>query len=353
MSVNVQALKSAVDFRQLALETHDLDRSGKVLCPAHDDHSPSCHIYPDGFKCFSCSVRGDHVDWLKLVHDLSTVDAIKELERRAGGYVPTAALRRAAAAPRQRSTSFKPVAFDVLTQHQRLASHLSRVPSAMEGRGFTPINLKHLGFAASGDDAVFPVTGPDGVVLALKKRYARPYRGQRYRHTTPGYGTPAWCSHGFLKHDEVLIIEGELNAMACSLAAPQLAVMGMAGTNGAPHLQVLHGRTVYVYADGDEPGRKARVKWAAQALDAGAVKVYMLEPWHSDACDIAGGEGRAALAELLTRSLETASMFDAVSCFDAKGVCIKHKPSLTQKPYLMFSCNGFSGRPHLKGKPCL
>lgn len=353
MSTLVQAFKSAVDFRQLALETHDLDRNGKVLCPAHDDHSPSCHIYPGGFKCFSCGARGDHVDWLKLIHNLSTVDAIKELERRAEGYVPTPAPRPAAAAPRLRSTNFKPVASNVLAQHWQLASQFSHVPPSMEGRGFAFEELEYLGFAALGDDAAFPVTGPDGVVLALKRRYAKPYQGQRYRYTTPGHGTPAWCSPGFSDYDRMLVVEGELNAMACFLAAPQLAVMGVAGTGGSLHLRAFEGRTVYVYADGDGPGQKARADWAAQALRVGALKVFVLEPWAMDACDVAGKMGREALAELLTRSRETASMFDAVSCFDAKGVCIKHKPSLTQKPALMFSCKGFSGRPHLRGKPCL
>lgn len=307
MSVDVQALKAAVDFRQLAIETHDVDRTGKVLCPSHSDRSPSCHIYENGFYCFACGAHGDHVDWLRLVHNLGTPAAIKELERRTGGYVPTPVSGRAAAPLKPRVTSLKPVAPDVLTQHRRLASQLSRVPSSMEGRGFAFEELEHLGFAAPGDDAVFPITGPDGVVLALKRRYVRPYKGQRYRYTTPGHGTPAWCSPNFLSHDKVLIVEGELNAMACHLAVPEMAVMGVAGTGGSLHLEVLKGRTVYVYADGDEPGRKACGKWTAQALTAGAAKVYMLEPWHVDACDIAGQEGRGVLAKLIRTSLPVAA----------------------------------------------
>ncbi len=307
MSVDVQALKAAVDFRQLAIETHDVDRTGKVLCPSHSDRSPSCHIYENGFHCFACGAHGDHVDWLRLVHNLGVAEAIKELGRRAGGYVPAPASGRASTPLKPRATSFKPVAPDVLTQHWRLASRLSRVPSSMEGRGFTFENLEHLGFAAPGDDAVFPITGPDGVVLALKRRYVRPYRGQRYRYTTPGHGTPAWCSPGFSDQDEVLVVEGELNAMACWLAAPELAVMGVAGTGGSLHLDALRDRTVYVYADGDEPGRKACGKWATRVLAAGAAKVHALAPWHADACDIAGQEGRGVLAELIRTSLPVAA----------------------------------------------
>jgi DNA polymerase I-like protein with 3'-5' exonuclease and polymerase domains len=44
---------------------------GKILCPFHDDHSPSLHIYPDGddphYHCFVCGAHGRlddlEVDW--------------------------------------------------------------------------------------------------------------------------------------------------------------------------------------------------------------------------------------------------------------------------------------------------
>src|SRR5262249_7736105 len=40
---------------------------GKILCPFHDDHRPSCHIYADHFYCFVCGAHGDHIDWLREV----------------------------------------------------------------------------------------------------------------------------------------------------------------------------------------------------------------------------------------------------------------------------------------------
>lgn len=170
----------------------------------------------------------------------------------------------------------------------------------MEGRGLELDDLRLFGFAASGEDAAFPVPGPDGSVFALKKRFAEPRDGQRYRYVTPGHGTPAWCSPGFLEQDTVLIVEGELNAMVCFFAAPHLGVMGVAGTGGALYTEALKDRKVYVYADGDEPGHRARGKWSAQALEAGAVEVYVLDPWPGDACEIAGREGLVALRERLT-----------------------------------------------------
>lgn len=307
MTHYLPTLKAAVAFPDLVAETHEVRSGGKVLCPAHDDHTPSCHIYGDGYKCFACGAYGDAIDWLELVYRLSTAEAIAELERRVGGYVPPTSIEPAS---RHRPTEFKPVDDATLRAHYRRADALDRVPAAVAGRSFTLDDLQCFAFAAYSDDAVFPVTSPDGRVLALKRRYAEPYRGQRYGYTTPGHGTPAWCSPDFMGRSEVLVTEGEFNAMACWLARPDLAVMGVAGTGGSLHPEALMGRTVYCYGDGDEPGQKARDKWAQQALEAGASKVFVLDPWETDACDLAGSRGRAALADELTRSLTSAKTAD-------------------------------------------
>ena len=362
---DVAAFKAAVAFRELVSETHDINRNGKVLCPVHDDHNPSCHIYPNSFYCFSCGVHGDAVDWLKAVYNLSTAEAIRELEQRAGGVV-VATLPRALVKVVKSAPAFKPVAPKALEYHYRQAAQLCRVPLSMAGRGFTLADLQTLGFCAERDDALFPVLGPNGTVLNIKRRKARP-RTKNDRYVgLEGHGSPAWCSPGFLSHDEVLVIEGELNAMACSLAQPELAVMGVAGSGGKPHLEALKGRTVYVYGDGDDVGQEARDKWAAQALEAGAREVYTVEPWSMDACDIAGREGCTALQQQLDRSLKNAHSFSAGKSFGASATAPKDLRLPQQKPDLMFSSRGFSfkpkidtspkigrGVPVLGGKPCL
>ncbi len=208
------------------------------------------------------------MDWLKAVYDFDTAEAVRDLERRAGGAVgatlPRLAIKAAKPAP-----IFKPVAPEVLERHYRQAARLRCVPLSMKGRGFTLPDLKKFGCCAEGDDALFPVFGPNGTVLNIKRRKAHP-KTKLDRYTgLKGHGSPAWCSPDFLNHNEVLVIEGELNAMACSLARLDLGVMGVAGTSGSLHLDALKGRTVYVYADDDEVGREARDKWAAQAQGQG------------------------------------------------------------------------------------
>lgn len=300
MSTDLDAHKAAIDLRTLVSETHSINRNGKVRCPSptHPDHHPSCHIWPDRFKCFACKLSGDHIDWLELVYDINTAEAIQELKHRVAS--PSLCSTPPPKVTPSSLATFKQVPAGTLSAHRHKASQLDGVPQAMQGRGFVLADLQLFGFAAAGEDAIFPVSGPDGTVFALKRRFATPRDNQRYRYVTPGHGTPAWCSPGFREQDAVLIVEGELNAMASFLAAPHLGVMGVAGTGGALYTEALKDRKVYVYADGDEPGQKARSKWSAQALEAGAVEVYVLDPWLADACEIAGREGLAALRERLT-----------------------------------------------------
>jgi DNA primase len=304
MISDLQAIKAIVEFETLVLESHDINHEGKVICPFHCDHSPSCHIYRDGCYCFACGAHGDHIDWLQRVYKLSTAEAIRELKRRAKGRAPRFIAQRSSS--QSRAVSFRAVSDDLLERHQRLAARLSHVPLSMEGRGFSTGNLRRLKFAVVGDDVVFPVTSPEGVTLTLKRRYAKPRRAGRYTYETPGHGTPAWCSPDFLGHTTVLVVEGELNGMACWLAAPQHSVMGVAGSSGALYTWALEGRVVYVYADGDEAGQIALTKWTRQAIQAGSEKVYALAPWPEDACDVAGRNGFAGLAERISTSLLTA-----------------------------------------------
>jgi putative DNA primase/helicase len=311
----ITELKARVSLRDLVSQTHAITRS-KVLCPAHADTHPSCHLYQDHLYCFACGWRGDALDWLMEARMLSFDDALAELRRLAAVAAPVAATgeRSDTATPASwsggsradRPTRVAPsddARFEVtLTRHRRLAEQLHHVPAALRGRGFTLTDLRRLGVAAIGETAVLPLTDPDGNVVALKQRFDRPRAGQRYRYLTPGRGAPPWCSPGFGRARLVLVIEGELNGMAAWLARPTLGVMGVAGVGGPLLADALTGKLVFVHADFDEAGVSARARWCALAHEAGALRVRSLEPWRDgDACEVAGSKGREALRWRLPR----------------------------------------------------
>lgn len=177
------------------------------------------------------------------------------------------------------------------------------VPPALQERGFTIEDVKALGIAEQRGDAYFPVLGPDGTLLNIKRRKSQPeHKNDRYRGLA-GHGSPAWCSPNMAEAhaDTVIVVEGELNAMALSRVfqdQPQYAFMGVAGANMHLHLEALRGRTVYTYADDDDAGREAKRRWAHEAVGVEAEDVYVCPPLPGglDACDTMAQYGREELA---------------------------------------------------------
>jgi DNA polymerase len=58
----------------------EITGDGKILCPFHDDTTPSLHIYPDHYHCFACDAHGDHIDWLMMVEGMTRDEAMDVLE---------------------------------------------------------------------------------------------------------------------------------------------------------------------------------------------------------------------------------------------------------------------------------
>ena len=349
--MDVQALKARVDLRGLVQETHQLTKSSKILCLWHDDTHPSLHIYPDGYFCFACGASGDHLDWLTATRALSFQEAVNLLTH----YTP----HFYAQPPRlgnsvSSNCSYEKPTFEwclplrqhQLETHQRRAAKLTDVPEALTERGFTLADCKRLGFVNENGNAVFPIIGPSGFALTLKCRYAVP-NPHRYEYITPGRGTPAWCSPDIRQATTVFIIEGELNGMVCWLALrsseQRIGVMGTAGAHGSLHLDIFKDKTAYIYADNDDAGEDARHRWARQALGAGAKEVFVLEPWLTDACDVAGAFGKAALRKRLTWSRKERFVppesFGAVGALGATPPAPKQIPSSSAKPDLVQWCS--------------
>ena len=53
--------------------------NGKILCPFHDDHTPSLTIFPDHFHCFVCDAHGDAIDWLMLIEGMTRREAVQHI----------------------------------------------------------------------------------------------------------------------------------------------------------------------------------------------------------------------------------------------------------------------------------
>lgn len=53
----------------------------QTLCPFHSEKTPSFHIYPPfRFICFGCNVKGDTIEFIKLMHKCDFKDAVYKLQ---------------------------------------------------------------------------------------------------------------------------------------------------------------------------------------------------------------------------------------------------------------------------------
>ena len=81
MQMNIfETVKAAVTVRQAA-EHYGLkiNRSGMICCPFHDDRHPSLKLNEDYFYCFGCGAKGDVIDFVARLLDLSAYEAAQRL----------------------------------------------------------------------------------------------------------------------------------------------------------------------------------------------------------------------------------------------------------------------------------
>ena len=75
-----ETIKAAVPVRQAA-EHYGLkvNRSGMACCPFHNDRHPSLKLNEDYFYCFGCGAKGDVIDFVAKLFDLSSYEAAQRL----------------------------------------------------------------------------------------------------------------------------------------------------------------------------------------------------------------------------------------------------------------------------------
>lgn len=84
-----EQVRSQTDLVALVGETVALTPKGANdfvgLCPFHDDHNPSFHVYPDrqSYRCWVCQEAGDCYSWVMHIDALPFRDALESLAERA------------------------------------------------------------------------------------------------------------------------------------------------------------------------------------------------------------------------------------------------------------------------------
>ena len=270
-----------------------LDRCGVqsrgkyIRCPSplHEDKNPSCEIYDDGYKCYSCGVYGDIYDVAGLLHGVTDVNEQYKLVSGVFGggelpplktkptpkYIPTPARQDI------NQDDYLHVLDYIKGQHSRQ----KHVMAFLAQRGYPPDIAKIIsrslawwpGYEAAVLDGVAPSVlqgagiperswTPPGVVTkgarGLKLMYYRA-TGACAKIASHGYHAFPACPLPEDVTEPIYLVEAELSALSMR-ALGYRNVYGIGGVNNfcAADANLLRGHAhVILVLDGDGPGLRA------------------------------------------------------------------------------------------------
>ncbi len=289
----------------------------KGLCPFHDERSPSFHVTPAKglYHCFGCQAGGDVIDFVMKTDMVTFSEAVEKLATRFGvtlryaeggsGRTSQQGQRtrlievNAAAAEFFRSNleapqaapareflgdrQLDPVPFGVgfaLPGWDNLVRHL-------RSKGFTDNEIVMAGLALRGNRGpydrfrgriIWPIRDLSGEVVGFGARRIMPDDdGPKYLNTpeTPVYHKSQvlygvdLARKQIARSQQVVIVEGYTDVMACHLAGVDTAVATCGTAFGEDHVKVLRrllldqdehrGEVIFTF-DSDEAGRKAALR---------------------------------------------------------------------------------------------
>ncbi|MDQ3330432.1 MAG: DNA primase [Planctomycetota bacterium] len=369
-------MSDAVDFKELVRARTDIvaivgesialmPRRGEYvgLCPFHDDHSPSLHVYPDrqSFRCWVCDTGGDVFSFVMKHEGVTFADAVDLLGEKAGLERPKRARNASeggtdkprlhdvmAWADRQFKTCLK-TSSDAAEARDYIASRgISAEMVERFGIGFHPPDWQWLQNRARGT-----YTGQDLVITGLARersdakglrdefydRVLFPIRDERGRvvafggRVLPGRGdeagpkylnssdTPIFSKSklvyaldvarkGIGETKTAVVMEGYTDCIAAHQHGYNNVVATLGTALAESHVALLKrfAQTVVLVYDGDEAGlnaaERALVRFLAQDVD---LRILAL-PEGLDPADYLAKDDSGGFGELL-RSAPTALEF--------------------------------------------
>lgn len=323
----------------------------KGLCPFHDEKSPSFNVRPGvgRYHCFGCGEGGDVYAFLVKLDHVSFTEAVERLAARIGyqlnyeegGGGPSESsgnrarilaansaaeefFRERLAAPdadpgrrflgergfdaiaaSRFGVGFAPKSWDELTKHLR-------------GKGFTPDELTAAGLVSQRDRGVYdrfrgrlvwPIRDVTGQTIGFGARrlleddngpkYLNTPETAVYKKTQVLYGLDL-AKRDISRTDQVVVVEGYTDVMACHLAGITTAVATCGTAFGVDHIKVIRrvmgddsstGSVIFTF-DPDAAGQKAAARAFGEEQRFSAQTYVAVGPDGLDPCDLrlAGGD---------------------------------------------------------------
>ena len=357
---DIEEVKSRSNILDIVGDHVQLKSAGvgsyKGLCPFHDEKSPSFHVRPQVgyYHCFGCGESGDVYTFLQKIDHVTFTEAVERLAAQLGMQLhyeeggaandgpnrarlyaannaaaeyyqeqlrsPGAAVGRTflgergfdASAAATFGIGFAPAGWDHLTKHLTAA-------------GFKTEELVASGLVSQGDRGVYdrfrgrlvwPIRDVTGQTVGFgARKLLDDDPGPKYLNTpeTPIYHKAQvlygldLAKRDIGKTNQVVVVEGYTDVMACHLAGVTTAVATCGTAFGADHLKLLKrvlpanaglGEVVFTF-DPDAAGQKAALRAFTEARSVAAQTYIAVGPDGLDPCDLRLAKGEPAVRAMI------------------------------------------------------
>lgn len=85
--IKTMQIKDAVDYiksqdiLEILIAANVIDENDvsgrKIVCPFHDEKTPSLNFYDDSYYCFGCSASGDAISFVESIYDIGFIEALR------------------------------------------------------------------------------------------------------------------------------------------------------------------------------------------------------------------------------------------------------------------------------------
>ncbi len=361
---DVAAVRATAQMREVVSDYVTLKSAGggsyKGLCPFHDERTPSFHVTPAKglYHCFSCQEGGDLITFVRKVEGLTFSEAVERLAARYGvtlRYEEGSGQGNRAAGQRSRLVAANAMAaaffsealahpeaqtardfltgrgFPEATWAQFGVGYAPKSWDAMTARlranGYSDDELLAAGLVSQGQRGVYdrfrgrlvwPIRDTSGEVLGFGARklydddegpkYLNTPETVVYKKSQVLYGLDL-ARRDIARKQQVVIVEGYTDVMACHLAGVTTAVATCGTAFGAEHVKVMRrllldsadsGAEVVFTFDGDAAGQKAAMRAFDQEQRFVTQTFVAVAADGLDPCDLRLARGDAAVQQLVS-----------------------------------------------------
>lgn len=335
--MEIPDIKTRLTIKEV-LEYYHLipDKSNRLLCPFHDDKSPSLQVYPktNTWTCFStnCSAgSGDVIDFIMKYEQVSKHEAIEKAKILAGatGIAPTGS--------KQPST-----AEELFALFMQSLPRSAKAQEYIKERGLEEV--KEMGYNSGSQSSqmkyclIFPLKDSQNNIVSFYGRSIlndtdkRHYYSASRKGLYPGYPP---------SNTQTLILTEAVIDAATLLQIPEItesfSVLSLYGTNGLTdeHLNAIKEleelTEIILFLDGDQAGKNATEKHfgTLHGLLPGAAISYVETPDNEDINSLYVKYDREAILQLI---IERVFLFSTEKQQEPIEKEKEEKPRLPEQP---------------------